>query len=647
MVAVKAEKGGDGAVGCFQNASQWTGRYQRNNKRSGLKNLRCFPYCSDAHRLRGFCGREVVLQSQNADSSPLYSWAEFCKVGDDESPASSKGGKKKISVGDEVSASDVAQRARTKTDAFKPWYIGEPVGGEESRTSNVVSFEYNKAKKGWNYGWVANKHTCDSLHVLRAYVFKRLPSGSFKCLGIVDSPEFTLFCRRRQRHNLANLPAHLKEQLKTEEANRKRKSSLANAEGSDGESSGGKVPLVPKKRFRTEMGGDGGAGEGSSEGSETGSQGRGPLSQEKRDDLLWRLIQSLMKLDFDERKSGLAEGPNKSVSAGRVQSEVQQPVANDPGFDDFIEALLPTFDEEALDFDTMSLGNDLEPLFVDLTGDLTDFTSNQLFCKENVLEELARFMIDENNFTQAIEQVLSGTKDKNLSVEQQRRMLLDVFAENIDVFLQRLCMSLEDLDRLLSPSRSSTTLVEKVSKQISLYSRAKPRKAFCRNSGLFPNVSGKWRRTQETLDIMDSIRHQCGLPWIIRKVLIKMERDFELHLTKHTLDYRIPKKLMFNGMIQYKLDGKEHAYTLGSILPRPDNQDKKTKKPFKPTYIAYAEGRRIILIKNLDFNKRMWRSVRVNHDGQKLISTISFQEKSESSDWVSKGMWRGIAEKVP
>ena len=497
--------------------------------------------------------------------------------------------------------------------------------------------------------------------MLRAYVFKLLPNGSFKCTAVVDSPKFTLFCRRRQRHNLANLPEHLKEQLKTEEEKRKRKNSAELTPAS-----APKVPLIPKKRFRAEM-------EQNTPGSAAyilkqereavglkveekalseGAEETSVLSREKRDDLLWRLIQSLLKLDFDERKSSSmneSAGTSSSGSAvdGTVGSSSSSSLATNPPadtmFDDFLEALLPSFDESPLDFDAMSLGNDVEPLFVDLS----DFDSHQLYCKENVLEELARFMIDENNFTQAIEQVLSGTKEKNMTVEEQRRMLLDVFAENIDVFLRRLSMSLEDLDRLLSPSRSTTSLVEKVSKQIPIYARAKPRKAFSRNSGVLPNVSGKWRRTQETLDIMDSIRHQCGLPWIIRKVLLKMERDFELHLTKHTLDYRIPKKLMFNGMIQYKLDGKDHPYNLGAILPMPDDDpENKDKKPFKPTYNAYAEGRRIILIKNLDVNKRMWRSVKVTSDGSKLISTISFQEKTESSDWVSRGMWRGIAERV-
>lgn len=158
MVAVEKEAAKGSGSEAFENAEKWTGRYQRNNKRSGLKNLRCFPYCSDTHRLRGFCGREVVVTAKNPQKNSLYSWAEFCKVGGSEAQKS-KGTRVVISVGDEVSAAQVAQRARTKTDAFKPWYVGEPVGGEKARAGDKVEFEYNKARKGWNYGWVANKHT--------------------------------------------------------------------------------------------------------------------------------------------------------------------------------------------------------------------------------------------------------------------------------------------------------------------------------------------------------------------------------------------------------------------------------------------------------------------------------------------------------
>ena len=74
-----------------------------------------------------------MVRSKNEEKSTLYSWAEFCKVGEDEGKTKGKGKGSKVQVGDEVSAAEVAQRARTKTDAFKPWYIGEPAGGEEAR----------------------------------------------------------------------------------------------------------------------------------------------------------------------------------------------------------------------------------------------------------------------------------------------------------------------------------------------------------------------------------------------------------------------------------------------------------------------------------------------------------------------------------
>ena len=77
-------------------------RYQRNNKRGGLKNLRCFPTCAEVHKERGFCGRPVVVEIKHSpqyklayerekaqlsalsstNESLLLCWAEFKKVSD-------------------------------------------------------------------------------------------------------------------------------------------------------------------------------------------------------------------------------------------------------------------------------------------------------------------------------------------------------------------------------------------------------------------------------------------------------------------------------------------------------------------------------------------------------------------------------------
>ena len=71
MPAAKTNEGA-GATSTADSASQvqvyaefvgsFASRYQRNNKRSGIKNLRCFPRCSYPHRSQGFCGQPVVVR---------------------------------------------------------------------------------------------------------------------------------------------------------------------------------------------------------------------------------------------------------------------------------------------------------------------------------------------------------------------------------------------------------------------------------------------------------------------------------------------------------------------------------------------------------------------------------------------------------
>jgi len=58
-------------------------KYQRNNKRSGHKNLRCFPICADeGHTEKGFCGNSIIaninIMYQGIENSlPLHIFGEF------------------------------------------------------------------------------------------------------------------------------------------------------------------------------------------------------------------------------------------------------------------------------------------------------------------------------------------------------------------------------------------------------------------------------------------------------------------------------------------------------------------------------------------------------------------------------------------
>jgi len=205
----------------IQDATDYTQRYQRNNKRSGLKNLRCFPMCSDDHKLRGFCGRPVFVKVTNPEEQQLEVYATFRKLtlSDGEKPQGPF-------VNDLLDMAEVAREMRTKDRPAGVWMKGELDDGFDSASAPVVEFVVNKTKKGWHYGWIANKHTADTQHVLRVYITQRTLEGKVKVLHTVDTPPFTIFCRRRQRQKFAGLPEQLKIQLEIQGASKISKTSV-------------------------------------------------------------------------------------------------------------------------------------------------------------------------------------------------------------------------------------------------------------------------------------------------------------------------------------------------------------------------------------------------------------------------------------
>jgi hypothetical protein len=140
--------------------------YQRNNKRTGVKNLRCFPLCSpERHVKSGFCGQSLVVTLNDvpakmlpgADDS-LVVWARLELV--ETQPG--------FQVNDAVAEVPLLAQSRTRQTPTAPWMLGEiRVSGSD------VTARINGDRLGWNYSWVSNKHTCDAMHCVRVYVFKR------------------------------------------------------------------------------------------------------------------------------------------------------------------------------------------------------------------------------------------------------------------------------------------------------------------------------------------------------------------------------------------------------------------------------------------------------------------------------------------
>ncbi|GBG27192.1 Hypothetical Protein FCC1311_034152 [Hondaea fermentalgiana] len=172
-------------------------RYQRNNKRGGLKNLRCFPLCSAGHKERGFCGRPIMLSVKDPDSSPiLYArktdpqdnpksllqsrsivcWAQFLPVNED----------LRLRVGTRVPLSSALALERSRQHPLRPWMRGKRLRNADVAGQLVMDgiqvdplaldadayFGFNMETKGWHYGWASNKHSCNAEHSVRVFLFR-------------------------------------------------------------------------------------------------------------------------------------------------------------------------------------------------------------------------------------------------------------------------------------------------------------------------------------------------------------------------------------------------------------------------------------------------------------------------------------------
>eukprot|EP00511_Aplanochytrium_stocchinoi_P000094 CAMPEP_0204822768 /NCGR_PEP_ID=MMETSP1346-20131115/952_1 /ASSEMBLY_ACC=CAM_ASM_000771 /TAXON_ID=215587 /ORGANISM="Aplanochytrium stocchinoi, Strain GSBS06" /LENGTH=681 /DNA_ID=CAMNT_0051949153 /DNA_START=329 /DNA_END=2371 /DNA_ORIENTATION=- len=681
MVAITAE---NHVSGQFVNATNWTRRYQRNNKRSGLKNLRCFPYCSDSHRLRGFCGRSVLFKFKGNSniSKKIFSWAEFRKVVTLDDTRKAKEEEPGVQVGQILTAKEVEDRTRTKDDAFKPWYGGEPVGGNQARSNDTIVFEFNKNKKGWNYGWVANKHTCDSEHVLRSYIFEQLDESTFKCIFALDSPRFTLFCRRRQRQNLADLPVQLRKQLEMQQEIKEKKQipkvskSLLSGENKIHIKNERSILRKRKSKigeprefykaddntlfgFFTEKG-EWNASPFFEESSmllPVGKQAckklKEELSPEKKDEIVCKIIQALLRVDIKEKNR------NKPVETNEQKLDTDDVI--DAGFAGFFDNLMPegwqndffdsVFNDDSpssprsdgssgSDTDFSCFEDFLQPLKVDVSILNSGDMKKKSLSKEGLLEALARYLVEEDGFMNAIEKAFSNGTLEGKTFDERKRMVIDVFAEQVEVFLKRSGATMKDLEKLVKSNKKpikDKTILEQIQNFSPRVESDSPTKQV-EKSWLKPSenldLSGTWRRDVDTLQILEKVRSDIGVPWIVRKLYKKMEEDFIIDMTgnKMELQYVTKKKMMSNGCCTYILDGKERPFTLTSPLP--------LQKSDRASYCAYRVGNAVKIVHNYDKNNRMCRKITVTEDGSKLQSRTTYETREGGSKkWTERGRW--------
>lgn len=191
-------------------------RYQRNNKKGGQKNLRCFPSCRNGrHVSSGFCGDSIrvhvgvsrVTESGGVKICPIQTsqpivltFARFVNL-DGAFDMTVSG--PEVFPGQTIDKADVLAWVRDKEHPMNPLFPGILRGAAMETASQSAIFEFNAECKAWHYGWTAPRGQglsgSDAQHVLEVLFMK--PMGAYMyCLERLRSDGFSIYSSRRASH---------------------------------------------------------------------------------------------------------------------------------------------------------------------------------------------------------------------------------------------------------------------------------------------------------------------------------------------------------------------------------------------------------------------------------------------------------------
>lgn len=592
--------------GSFDN-SLFQARYQRNNKRGGLKNLRCFPTCAAQHKERGFCGRPVYIRLKTLEGDNLLCYAEFLKS-DEPKP---------ISIGHSIPIADAEEFSRSKEEPLKPW-----IKGAFSQVANGVTvFEFNREKRGWHYGWASNKHTCNSSHILVAWIFERGHSNPnmLICRGFVESPPFMLFCRRRRRFTLVP-SAPIAEPRKSKSTSKEDEEDDFDEDEDDDEyqteeeeeevkptrkraNTQPKVVPKPKKvqtvnSKTTKRSNNSATVTNTKERgldvfpamSDAFALGESALDRNRVDALLSLLHTAWRKMKIAE--SNITQPTTPLAIASQSDAEFYQ----------MLEFLSGDFDVDGLGLDiaatstsssstaTTTISNTI-PKHVEQNSEVEEIEV------DNDTEALAKYLLDEPDFRQSVLWL------RGQGAQPDFNAFIGILRDHIQKYMKFRFWTVADIDRLITNSSVSVVPVvkheastpwmiggEEFSWTGASATPGSPRE-FAVDAYLIPNITGVWKQTRESQLAMEQVRESSGSSWVMSKLFEFMESKFTIQ--QHGLEMSC--RLWPMPALKFLLDGEEHPW--GIRLPL-----------FQPnwTYRAWTDGKVITLQHQID-NRRLTR----------------------------------------
>lgn len=149
--------------------------YFRNNRNDGLKNLQCFPHCTNRHKEKQFCGSSlnctVHLSGELAATPP----EQLLVVGEFRTQQAFAADLQ-TSRSHTLSLKQFLWERKTVSTMFGRFYEGTRVRLQDQPSAagggaSSFRYQFNAELAGWNYGWQSNKHKTKDWHVFQVSVY--------------------------------------------------------------------------------------------------------------------------------------------------------------------------------------------------------------------------------------------------------------------------------------------------------------------------------------------------------------------------------------------------------------------------------------------------------------------------------------------
>ena len=169
--------------------------YLRNNKLGGIKNLRCFPQCSDkGHCQSGFCGQSIKTQINMSDSK--LNIEDLVFIGQLKPQTAMTDAK--IEYSNE--SIDIILDNKKKHDSI---YLGNII----KKSNNIYEIEYNAHPKYWTYKYESHRMKMEMKHefIISVFLKKTIENenenenenNKYTFLKEYSSNSFEMFSQRR------------------------------------------------------------------------------------------------------------------------------------------------------------------------------------------------------------------------------------------------------------------------------------------------------------------------------------------------------------------------------------------------------------------------------------------------------------------